>query len=297
MNPSRQRFGCTRRIATHVVCWAVVGAAARGLRADEPTTRPAALNAEAAIQSALADAAATGDGEAFEAAARRVWVLADRNAERFVGQLLVYSATDADRRAVAGRVLATARLQKETLVRAVAPQLDSDNANIRAHASAWLAECEDVSAARPPDFSPHRAIIEDAVRAGREPQASLVRRMYALDPGEALRTMVRAMQLRKPEEIRPILWAERAVADLMWRRRHGFVGPKDTDAAARAEIDKASRHDLWWVRLYAARTVHDSPELAGPEVAARLAADRHPLVREAAPPATPVAPIGSKVGQ
>ena len=297
MNPSRQRVLDTRLTATIVFGLTVLGPTARVLRADEPTTQTAGLIGDAAVQSALAEAAATRDVEAFEAAARRVWVLADRDAERFVGQLLVFSATDTSRRAVASRVLATARLQKETLVSAVAPQLDNGDANIRAHASAWLSECEDMSAARPPDFSSHRAIIEDAVRAGREPQASLVRRMYALDPGEALRTMVRAMQLRKPEEIRPILWAEHVVADLMWRRRYGIVGPKDTDAAVRAEIDKASRHDLWWVRLYAARIVHDSPELAGPEVVARLAADRHPLVREAAPPATPIAPIGSKVGQ
>lgn len=200
-----------------------------------------------------------------------------------IPQLVWYAARhqqEARTKAFVGRVLAGITTPKSVIVETLVPHLDNKDIAIRGIVMELLASYEDRSATRPPDFSGYRALIEADVRAGREPRSSLVQFMYASDPGTALQTMVRAAQLRSPEEIKPILWSEHVVSELFWKRRYGFVERIAVDAAAVREIETLSRHARWWVRLYAAEIVKAHPELGEAGVVKRLKEDADIRIRE-----------------
>ncbi len=245
--------------------------------------RAGTVEPDESYQSVLKSIAQAGDRSEFERLVERLTSMGDR--DQLVGQLLWYSALDAKSpaaRAVVGKVLARIDRPKTPVVRALLRRLDDPDVAVRTNVRELLRGYEDQSATRPPDFSVYREVIEEDVRARREPQASLVRHMYETDAGTALLTMVRANGLRRPAEIQPILWAEHVVSDLMWRRQFGFAAPRQVDAAAMRELEAMSRSRWWWVRLYVAEIVRSNPELGGDVVVQRLAGDGNGLVRRAA---------------
>lgn len=255
-----------------------------GPRAVEAVAdRPIEIVPDNTYQSALSEMAAAPDRATLDARVDQFVHRHEEDADRLIPQLMWFSAKrpgDAKSNAVVGRVLARLSAPKEVIVAALAPHLDNQNEAIRSNVESLLRGLEDQSATRPPDFSAYRAIIEADTRAGREPQNSLVRFMYDSDPGVALQTLVRAFQLRDPDEIKPILWAEHVVAELLWKRRYGFVERDFVDNATQAEIARLSIHPRWWVRMYAAAMVAAHPELAAPDVLKRLKADADIRVRE-----------------
>lgn len=260
------------------------GAAAQGGPAPEPVERMVTVSPVAACQTALAELRSAGDLADMEARIDRLLAMHGQDRDEFLAQLLFFAArpqADAASRAVAGHVLKRLDASKQTVAAAVAPHLDNTDEAIRAAAREVLIGLEDRSASRPADFSAYHAIIEADVRAGRALQASLVCHMYESDPGQALLTMLRAHQLRRPEEIRPILWAEHVIADLFWRRTHGFVERKAVTPEAVAELDRLSISPHWWARLYVAENVCKHPELATEQIIERLPADESALVRGA----------------
>lgn len=238
---------------------------------------------DASIQSSLANLASAPDRSAFN---RQVDQLIERQSDDgrpLIPQLVWYAARhqqETRTKAFVGRVLASIATPKNVIVEALAPHLDNNDVAIRGIVRELLMNYEDRSATRPPDFSAYRALIEADVRAGREPQSSLLQFMYASDPGTALQTMVRAAQLRAPEEIKPILWSEHVVSELFWKRRYGFVERSAVDAAVVREIETLSRHARWWVRLYAAEIVKAHPELGESSVVKRLKEDADIRIRE-----------------
>lgn len=262
-------------------------AGAGGGRQDDSQQAGSRAPADAgagAAASALSDLATAQDDAAFDAGMRRLRGLARDDLAAFTGQLLTFAARDARDprpRALAGRVLHRLDVSKHALTAALVPLLDDPNPDVRSLARDLLAGLEDRSPARPPDFSAYHALVEADFRAGREPRASLFRLMYESDAGLALLTLARASQLRRPEELKPILWAEHVVADLLWKRRFGFLPPKGVEPAAVEQVARMARHDRWWARLYAAHVLARHPELGDAALVAQLAADGHALVREA----------------
>jgi hypothetical protein len=249
---------------------------------DSQATGKLGIAPDPVIQSAISDMGRVPDKASFDVGVQRMRDAVRGDLPRFVGQLLYYSRTnakDAGTKPLVGRILKQLDVQKESLVAALVPHLDNADPAIVKLTRELLAGYEDQSVTRGPDFSAYRAIIEVDVMAGREPQGSLVGFMYESDPGVALRTMVRAMQLRRPEEIKPILWGEHVVAELLWKRQYGFMKPTDVDGAAVEQLEKLSRHERWWVRLYVVSIVKSYPELGSKEMIARFAADANPLVK------------------
>ncbi|MBK8268538.1 MAG: hypothetical protein IPK83_09645 [Planctomycetes bacterium] len=229
--------------------------------------------------------AKAADRASFDAEMARLVELIGTDQSTAIEQLLWYSTKHDQHEktpALVGGVIKIIGASNEAMIRALVPHLDNVDSELRGRAARWLVGCEDHSAVRPPDFSIYRAIIEEDIRANREPQITLVRHMFQSDAAAALLTMVRACQLRDPADIKPILWAEHTVADLLWKRRNGFVGPKDTSQEAVAELETLSRHSLWWVRLFAAEVIRNIPELATPGMKERLQSDENGAVREAA---------------
>lgn len=272
-----------RTISLVVILFLSLASAAIPALSDAPPAVPTAeIVPMEFYQSAFASLADATDREAMEEQIRRLTAAAP-DPTLVIEQIVWFAAQDQKniaRQALVGRILKIADIPTEQLVRILAPHLDNREQNVVALARELLYRCEDHSPTRPPDFSPYRAIIEEDVRAHREPSRSLIRHMYQSDPSAALLTLIRAYQLRDPNEIKPILWAEHTVADLMWKRRYGFVERRAGDPVVTTELEKLARHDRWWVRLYAAEIIAANPELGTAATRTRLEADPHDLVKQ-----------------
>jgi hypothetical protein len=279
-NQRRASFGGSRG-----VCLLLIAAFANApaTATAQPVRTGDEIIAEASLQAAIKSFAEASNRAEADARMGRIRTLYGRDYGRLIDQLLLYDATSGDTenaRSCVGRILEDARIPKEAAVTALVIHLDSADQSVQRMVRSLLRGYEDRSATRPPDFSAYRAIIETAVRAGKEPSDSLVKFMYETDPGTALLTMMRGYQLRDPNEMKPILWAEHVIADMFWKRQFGFLAPQEVPAATVNELDALSRHERWWVRLYVAELLHCHSELRRPEMFDRLREDRHPVVRE-----------------
>ena len=70
--------------------------------------------------------------------------------------------------------------------------MTTDDPKLQKQIKGTLAQYEDQSALRPPDFSAYRAIVEKDIREGRPAPVGLVEHMYYVDPGVALLAMAEA---------------------------------------------------------------------------------------------------------
>jgi len=254
------------------------------LAAEAPDTQPAAVALDAELQQAIDRVVhAAGDAEralALDALRAR----AEAAPLTVIQQLVLRTGQAADPRdaLASGAILDELTFSQSALVAAVVPLLDGRDQTQVAAARGILAAVEDASAERAPDFSYYRELIAARVAAGQAPPAGLIRHMYELAPGHALLAMLRAYQLRHPDEIKPILWAEHAVSDVIWKQRYGFLAPGEIEPQAAVELARMARHDHWWARLYAVQIMRQHAEFRLAELVAALQADDDPLVRDAA---------------
>ncbi len=253
------------------------------LASDAANEEEVELEADAAIQRSFEEMAAAPDEATFRAGLEAWLDAAKDDKSAHLLQLVWYAAhhrDDARTKGFVGTLLARLDLSPAIAAGAIAPHLDDRDPAVRDVVGRLLKGYEDRSPTRPPDFSAYRAVVEAEVRAGREPRPSLVRFMYASDAGAALLAMIRAHQLRDPEEIKPILWAEHVVSELMWLRRYGFIERDAVDPAALQEIRNLARHERWWVRLYVAQMIGQHPELGDMGMVKTLLSDSHEVVRK-----------------
>jgi hypothetical protein len=289
----KMQYTCCVPIATRLVLaltiatvgiFCLVGIA-RGFAppATPATNEVLEIAPDVAIQAALSELFKSPDKAAFERDIGRVRELTPGDETQLISQLLWFAARrqeDARTKPFVGQVLTRSTLSRHEIMAALAPHLDNRDDAIQSMAKELLRGYEDRSATRPPDFSAYRDLIEAEIREGREPQTSLVRFMFESDPGTALQTMVRAVQLRDLDEIKAILWSEHVVAELFWKRRYGFVEREAVDKATLQELEKLVRHPRWWVRLYVAEIVRAHPELRSAQVVKPLKQDVDARVRE-----------------
>jgi hypothetical protein len=200
-----------------------------------------------------------------------------------VPQLFLFShaATDTREGMALGVVLAALAIPPADVIRALVPLLESEDPDARAEVGNVLSEYEDRSIERGADFGAYRPYLEGPERAL---PSGLVRHLFEVDPGAALRALARA-QVRDPSELRGLLWAEHEVADVVWKLRHGFRTGAElarTEPEALSELAALARHPRWWARLHAARVAAEEPALRAAVSMEALVSDPHPLVREAA---------------
>lgn len=278
----RTLCGARRRMRPVMSALVVAFAGTATVSADDAGSEKVELKPEAGMQRSLDELAAAADESNFKARLDEWLEQASREPAAHLLQLVWYAAEHKGgetTHAFIGTLLKRLDYPKSAAVAAIAPHLDDESAGVREVVARLLVGYEDRSATRPPDFSAYRDAIEADVRAGREPRHSLVRLMYTSDAGTALLTMVRACQLRDPEEIKPILWAEHVVSDLLWRRRYGFIERHAVEAEAQRQIRVLSRHPHWWVRMYVAQLIGVHPELGDDGLVKTLLSDTHELVR------------------
>ncbi len=215
-----------------------------------------------------------------QAAIDELKAAAQQDAEKVIRQMLVFHAeAKTTRQAMAfGMLKRELALPARTVVRAVVPMLDAGDDALESAAGGVLAEYEDQSATRPPDFSYYREIISEAIEKKQSPPQGLVARMYDIDPGTALLTMMRSHREMTNEQRKAILWTEHVVADTLWKHRFGFLPRDRAEPAAKAEIEKLAKHPAWWARLYAAEIMRRHAALSVDELVQLLSEDQHELV-------------------
>lgn len=234
---------------------------------------------QAAINRAIGD-----DVPARDAAVAELKAAATQDAQNVVRQMLVFhSGAKTTRQAMAfGGLMRELSISRDVTVRALTPVLDSEDARLTAAACGVLAEFEDQSALRPPDFSLYREIIAEAIEKKETPPQGLVAHMFEVDAGAALLTMMRSHRDMTNDERKVILWAEHVVADMLWKQRFGFLPREQAEPTAIAEIKKMARHPAWWARLYAAEMMRQHAALSNDQIADTLRQDANELVRRSA---------------
>ena len=208
-------------------------------------------------------------------------VIGGERYELLVPQLVYYSMRGEDvAEAMAfDIVVGHLKIPKYYIADALRPYLGTTKPQLKQQLREALEVVEATSSGRPPDYSHYGAIIEASVREGKELPRSLIHYMYESDPGTAVIRVMRSSMLRKPNEVKPILWAEHQVADVLWKWRHGFLDCPEVEPVATEALAKLVAHPRWWARLYVAEIMRQHPAFRTDELIAVLLADPDESVR------------------
>jgi hypothetical protein len=224
--------------------------------------------------------------EGLEEACRvilKIGRIAVKDQAELVRQLVWYDSksTDVSTGMVLVQVLYYTRIPRTAMVAAVAPLLNCGDNKIERSARAVAEIIEGgINQGDCVNFTYYRNYAEGCQRTGKEIEIGLVKRMYSVDPGQALLTYLDVYE-QEIHQQRPIRLGEKAVSDYFWKRRYGFLGPNEVDPQAVEQLKLLSERSEWWARLYVAYIYRDHPELRSEEAVQRLREDGHPLVKEA----------------
>jgi hypothetical protein len=179
-----------------------------------------------------------------------------------------------------------------TTMRVLAPFLDAEDRSLRGFVDDWFEGHHDSE-----DFRQY-------MRGRTAVPAPFIKFLYERSPGEALLLMqagsvdvaadvqaaIKQLEgtgqgaARKPDEgRREILLAEHIVSNALWLHKNGFderfqaVLPE-----AMAELEKLSKSEKWWARMYVAYIMGRNTVLLQDHILRQLAEDENELVREAA---------------
>jgi len=164
----------------------------------------------------------------------------------------------------------------EEKLTAVLPHLETESVSLRTVLAEILGTID-----RPDGGTPDFAVYEQWLRQrGREPNAALIRYMYHVSPGLALAGMTRVFSDDGTAAANP---ADVAALEALVAKHEGLLPwTEDERADAGAVLDRLAEDPSWWVRLYAAATLREEPELETSALRARLAADQDALVQSVA---------------
>ena len=150
--------------------------------------------------------------------------------------------------------------------RAVAPQLETENTELRKVLEDLLSTVDRPDGGQP-DFAPYRRVLGEW---GNDPPQGLIRYMYDVSPDEAFLSLL-LVYLEDGPERRSLALTQQAL---------NTTSPGGSSAVK--PFGALVEHEIWWVRLFAARVLVDRPELGTPDALVLLQEDPHPLVRDAA---------------
>jgi len=151
-------------------------------------------------------------------------------------------------------------------IRAIAPRLETENTELRKVLEDLLSTVDRPDGGQP-DFAPYRRVLGEW---GNDPPQGLIRYMYDVSPDEAFLSLL-LVYLEDGPERRSLALTQQA---LNTTSQGGSSAVKPFGALV--------EHEIWWVRLFAARVLVDRPELGTLDALVLLQEDPHPLVRDAA---------------
>ena len=253
--------------------------------AKEPSEKRAVITPDAQIQAQLQRLLSVSNADDWAKDLDRLAKMAGRNYEKLVPQLLYYSmyGKDAEGRhdvvqAMAPGVIAKKlEIHESHIASALVPYLGTDDPRLKK-------ELFDLFSAF--NFSGLQSMVDAQVRSGEDVPYELIRVMYQSKPGESLclvgsTALPQRLGHKPTQQRRALVWAEHVVSEVLWKHKHGFLDKRKSEPEASAQLERLSKDDAWWVRLYVAEIMRQHPAFRTPELVSRLKDDPHNLVREA----------------
>ena len=265
------------RILITLVLLTIPSATLAGVGGDDQT----GIDPDPTLQAAIVHILNASTGEQQREGLDRLIELDDPSHQRLVPQLVYFAchAKNTKDAMVVGVIIRRLGIPDSAVVRALTPYLETTDLALGKSVRNILGGFEKRAADRRPDFSIYREIIANRLWAGEELPDGLIRYMYDADPGTALLMLMRAHQLREPEDLKVILWAEHVVSDVLWKQRYGFLERDEIEPSAAQELARLSSHEEWWVRLYVAEIMRQHPGFRQRALIDELSRDGHELIR------------------
>lgn len=208
-----------------------------------------------------------------------------RDYKKLISQLVLYAVDIENKRDASvieamlpAIVMEQLRIPNGQVVAALIPYLDSTDAAIRRFAKEILRSKEGGTATKPPDFSYYHPFLQERGEQGLKVRREVVLYLYETDLGEAVLTIMRAT-IRNGEQMKPILWTEHQVSDVLWQWQFSFLRGDQVTPVATEALAKLVAHPRWWARLYVAEIVRQHPAFRTDELIAVLLTDADESVR------------------
>ncbi len=239
------------------------------------------------ILTSLADSIRNEDSEATQKHLDEMRNLSGRGRDykKLISQLVLYAIEIENKgnASVIEAMLPAIVMEQLTIpngqvVAALIPYLHSTDAAIRRFAKEMLRSQEGRTATRPPDFSYYHSFLQARGEQGLKVRRELVLYLYETDLGEAVLTIMRAT-IRNSQEMKPILWTEHQVSDVLWQWQFSFLRRDQVTPGAAEALADLVDHPQWWARLYVAEIMRQHPAFRTDELIEALIADPDESVR------------------
>ena len=287
-------------IGGHNIMTASLRGAESGIRPDAELQAQIKQTFDAAMDE---KGACDGDGNVY-CELKKLKELSQEENMQLVQQLAYFAEglTGGEQELVVRALLELARIPDSDIILALAPHLDAGDAGLKEFVRDWF-QFHDMPGGRVPQpplqavrYGKYLTYIQARLVKNEPVPDAFVKYIFDRFPGKALLVFAYAQdeaQDRREgpnlnaryEQTSDIIWSEHIVSDAIWRKQDGFGDRfEEIRPQAVAELEKLSKHDAWWARLYVAVIVRQHPELAADGLVERLRQDEHELVREALDP-------------
>ncbi|MBW3596227.1 MAG: hypothetical protein KY475_03015 [Planctomycetes bacterium] len=179
----------------------------------------------------------------------------------------------------------TVDVDDASIVRGLAPFVDSEDRTLREFVEDEFTHIDGLDTpwltnpVSPPNYGAYKKFIASSLRGGEPIPPAFSAFIYRRSPPAALLAFYYAHE--KPRQ-KQILWSAHVVSDAIWKKEQGFDKAfQQATPEAIAQLEKLSKDEAWWARLYVAEILHQHPEFGTPELVERLKSDERALVREA----------------
>lgn len=163
-----------------------------------------------------------------------------------------------------------------SIINAVVPYLGTKDLELRKQLL-WLLNLIDYRGILKVDYGEYESCIKDVKD---NPPQALIQYMYEKLPGEALLSLMH-VYMKEPKNEESIVQAESAIREDIKKREFGSVEESSkVGLDVKEALNKLSKNEQWWVRLYVAEVIGREPVLRSPEILERLKKDTSPLVHE-----------------
>jgi len=209
--------------------------------------------------------------------------LAGDDFQTLIPQLFLFSrAARSTREAMAfGMIASRLRIPDGSVLRALVPLLEIQEAQLQADLAGYLSEYEGASASRRPSFDCYRDFLSTPLARGDSLPKGLTRYLFERDAGQAV-LLLMSVSRATAQEQRRILWAEHTLSEVLWQEEHDFREAGAPDAGAARELNRMALHSAWYARYYAAEVLGKAPHLGQRAWLETLSKDADPRVRAAA---------------
>lgn len=236
--------------------------------------------------------------------------VARRDQAKLIQQLLLYeSKVVGDKSMMPLVILQHLRYSEFSMVEALAPYVNTEDPNLQDLVRDRLDAIDRLKGRKSdrlngPNYRVYEKYVRVRIQQEKPVPLPLVGYMYRKAPGMALLAFVEAHQWRldalpsthkwPKEKGEPLVWAEHVVSEAIWREEHRLHEKfEEARPDATAELEKLSKHDTWWVRLYVAEILRQHQAFHTPEMVERLTKDPHELVRGAITRPEPKQAVGT----